>query len=186
MSKIKLFKKLNKIFTKNMNKKTLLLIIFFLLIFCVLVVVFGKEFLNYQSGQSETQEENNYSESHPDPSSSEEVYIIDGTIIQLGDNYLVCEAIIQQSQSLLPEEGGFEKQDVSVNIVEETEIFQLKAVEPEISSESFEKLIFNFEDLKIGDHIIVTSEENIKDKEEFTAQEIQIIRGDAVFPTSDE
>jgi hypothetical protein len=169
-----------------MNKNIKLFIIFFLLILCGLAVVFGKEVLNYQSDLSETQEENNHLESRPDPSYSEEVYIIDGTIIQLGDNYLVCKAIVQQSQSILPEEGGFEKEDVLVNIVEETEIFQLRTTEQETSLESFEKIIFNFEDLKVDDHIIITSEENIKGKEEFTAQKIQIIRGDVVSPVPDE
>jgi hypothetical protein len=43
-------------------------------------------------------------------------------------------------------------------------------------SEPFESFIINFKDLEINDHVFASSEENIKDKEEFVAKKIQVIK----------
>ena len=110
----------------------------------------------------------------------EEVYSIDGAVIEVGDKFLVIEAIIQINQLPLPERGQIEMQNIKVNIAEGTEIFQLEMIVSEVSeempSDPFEKVLLRFEDIKIGDFIMVISEENIKGEKEIMAKEIQIIK----------
>ncbi len=102
------------------------------------------------------------------PPLPEETYGLSGVVTEVGDKFLGMGAQIRVSQFPLPEGKEFEIQNIKVNITEGTEIFQ-HVYEP-----SFEKVFLSFEDIKTGDRIIVTSEENIKDKKEITATQIQI------------
>jgi hypothetical protein len=189
---------------KNMNKKITLLIIFFLLIGCFLGMFIEKIIENSQSGLSNTienQGEENKEEVNCDEPQDgviscplpEEIYQIDGTIIQLGDNFLIIEPIeaIEEGESLtysgqLPLEGEeLERQSLTLNVSKETKILQIKQsdlVGLEISSESSEELIVSFKDLKIGDHILTIVDERIEGQDKFIAKEIQIIKTDLIFP----
>jgi hypothetical protein len=172
---------------KNMDKKiVLLLIIFFLLIGSVVGILFEKKFSHDQSDLIENQREENEEELNCEESqnglvsssSPEGIYQIDGTIVQIGNKFLIAEALFQPNQLPLPEEEIAEKQNIKIHISGETEIFLIKPIETilEESSESFERFVINFEDLEMNDHVLVSSEENIKDKEEFVAKEIQVIK----------
>jgi hypothetical protein len=169
-----------------MDKKiVLLLIIFFLLIGSVAGILFEKKFSSYQPGLIENYEEENKEfdceENQNGMSSSslaEEIYQIDGTIVQIGDKFVIAEALLGLNQLPLPEEEITEKQNIKIYISEETEIFLIEPVDSvlEEDSEPFESFIINFKDLEINDHVFVSSEENIKDKEEFVAKKIQVIK----------
>ena len=111
------------------------------------------------------------------PPLPEEIYRLSGTVIEKGDNFLTMEAQIQVSQFPLPEGKEIKREKIKVKLTEETEISQLKIAElppTEERFEPFEKISLSFEEIEIGDLITVTSEENIKDKKEITAKEIQI------------
>jgi hypothetical protein len=170
-----------------MEKKiVLLLIVFFLLIGSVVGILFEKRFSHYQSDLTENQEEENEEElncgeSQNDSIASflpEGIYQIDGAIVQIGNKFLIVEALPQSSQLPSPEEEIIEKQNIKIYISEETEIFLIEPTDSvvETSSELFERFVINFEDLEINDHVLVSSEENIEDKEEFIAEEIQVIK----------
>ncbi|MDD3427590.1 MAG: hypothetical protein PHR42_01470 [Caldisericia bacterium] len=169
-----------------MDKKiVLLLIIFFLLLGSVVGILFEKKFSSYRSDLIENYEEENREfdcEENQNCTSlsslAEEIYQIDGTIIEIGDKFIIVEALLELSRLPLPEEEITEKQNIKIYISEETEIFLIEPVGSvlEEDSESFESFIINFEDLEINDHVFVSSEENIKDKEEFIAKKIQVIK----------
>lgn len=107
------------------------------------------------------------------PPLPEEIYRLWGNVKEVGDNFLVMESKIQVSQFPLPEEKHLETRSITVNISPETEIFRTErrevAREPEIL-----KIFLNLKDIKIGDLILVTSQENIKDKTEIFASQIEV------------
>jgi len=115
------------------------------------------------------------------PPLPEEIYNVSGTVTEVGDRFLVMEAQVRVSQFPLPEGKEFERQNIKVNVTDETEIFQLEIVElllPEEPGEElpepFKKVILGFEDIEIGEYITVTSGENIKGKTEVTASQIEL------------
>ena len=132
--------------------------------------------------QSEAQKEINWLKSQLErfyPPLPEEIHSVSGTVTEKGDNFLEMEAQIRVSQFPLPEGKEIEKQNIKVNLTEETEIFQNEIIaEPLLSeglpSEPFKKVILGFGDIKIGDQITVISGENVRGKKEIAAKEIQI------------
>jgi len=143
----------------------------------------------WQSKLAQTQEEIDLLKSQLEtvyPPLTEEAYSIDGTVTEVGDKFLIMEALIRVSQFPLPEGEQFERQNIKVNVTEEIEIFRLEMVAPKVSEEMplepFEKVLLGFEDIKIGDYIMVNSEENIKGKKEITVKEIQIVQGGIHLP----
>jgi hypothetical protein len=180
-----------------MNKKiVLLLMIFSLLIGSVIGIIFEKSFSRYQSNLIENQKEENKEEVNCGESQDDtvlsplsgEAYQVDGSIVQTGNSFLIVEALIQSSRLPLLEEEITEKQNIKIYISEETEIFLIEptdSVVPEHLSGSFEKLTITFEDLQLNDHVLVKSKENVKNKEEFIADEIQVIRDFNVITPED-
>ena len=116
------------------------------------------------------------------PPLPEEVYSLSGTVTETGAQFLVMEAQIRVSQFPLPEGKEIERQNIKVNITDQTEIFKTEMAEllPPSPGElpSFEELMkktaLSFGDIKVGNYIVATSEENIRNKKEITAKEIQI------------
>lgn len=181
---------------KNMKKRIIVsLIIVSIIIVSIISLIIGfgmgkiSEKANQQVKISQAQEEIDLLKSQLEtvyPPLQEEVYSIDGTVTEVGDKFLVMEAQIRVSQFPLPEGKDYERRNIKVNVIEETEIFQTEIVAPKVSEEMplepFEKVLLSFEDIKTGDYIMVNSEENIKGKKEITAKEIQIVEGGIHLP----
>jgi len=191
---------------KYMDKKIiLLLIIFFFLAGCALGVVLEKKIQNTQlslSDLSKDQEEENNKEEidynkFQDENSShillEEIYEIDGTVVQLGNDFLIVELIeaieVDESFDLsgkLPlEENKPEKQNFKINVSEETKILKIKQSDlnvSEVSQESSEELLINFNDIKEGNHVFIIVDEKIKDQDSFVAKEIKVVEADIIIP----
>ncbi|MFA5722189.1 MAG: hypothetical protein WC940_01205 [Candidatus Paceibacterota bacterium] len=189
-----------------MDKKIiLLLIIFFFLAGCALGVVLEKKIQNTQlslSDLSKDQEEENNKEEidynkFQDENSShillEEIYEIDGTVVQLGNDFLIVELIeaikVDESFDLsgkLPlEENKPEKQNFKINVSEETKILKIKQSDlnvSEVSQESSEELLINFNDIKEGNHVFIIVDEKIKDQDSFIAKEIKVVEADIIIP----
>ncbi|MDD4994600.1 MAG: hypothetical protein PHT66_01310 [Candidatus Pacebacteria bacterium] len=189
-----------------MDKKiVLLLIIFFFLAGCALGVVLEKKIQNTQlslSDLSKDQEEENNKEEidynkFQDENSShillEEIYEIDGTVVQLGNDFLIVELIeaIEEDESFdlsgkIPlEENKPEKQNLKINVSEETKILKIQQSDlnvPEVSQESSEELLINFNDIKEGNHVFIIVDEKIKDQDSFVAKEIKVVEADIIIP----
>ena len=189
-----------------MDKKIiLLLIIFFFLAGCALGVVLEKKIQNTQlslSDLSKDQEEENNKEEidynkFQDENSShillEEIYEIDGTVVQLGNDFLIVELIeaIEEDESFdlsgkIPlEENKPEKQNLKINVSEETKILKIQQSDlnvPEVSQESSEELLINFNDIKEGNHVFIIVDEKIKDQDSFVAKEIKVVEADIIIP----
>jgi len=95
---------------------------------------------------------------------SERAYNISGVVIEKGNNLLIVEIKLDNEE--------LAKQNVNVNVTEETEIFRVATTEP--SSEEPQKISLNFEDIKKDDYILIVSEESTIGKTEITANKIQI------------
>ena len=116
------------------------------------------------------------------PSLPEETRSTYGKITKIEDKTLWIEAQIRVSQFPLPEGKDMEKQNMKVNVTDETKIVRIETVEPteiplpseEFLLEPFKEIILSFEDIKVGDNITVISAENIKGKTEISASQIQI------------
>jgi hypothetical protein len=189
-----------------MDKKiVLLLIIFFFLVGCALGVVLEKNIQNAQFSlpdlSKDQEEENNkeeidYNEFQDENSSHillEEIYEIDGTVVQLGNDFLIVELIeaikVDESFDLsgkLPlEENKPEKQNFKINVSEETKVLKIKQSDlnvPELSQESLEELVINFNDIKEGNHVFIIVDEKIKDQDSFIAKEIKVVEADIIIP----
>lgn len=189
-----------------MDKKiVLLLIIFFFLVGCALGVVLEKNIQNAQFSlpdlskdqeEESNKEEIDYNEFQDENSSHillEEIYEIDGTVVQLGNDFLIVELIeaikVDESFDLsgkLPlEENKPEKQNFKINVSEETKILKIKQSDlnvPEVSQESSEELLINFNDIKEGNHVFIIVDEKIKDQDSFIAKEIKVVEADIIIP----
>ena len=189
-----------------MDKKiVLLLIIFFFLVGCALGVVLEKNIQNAQFSlpdlskdqeEESNKEEINYNEFQDENSSHillEEIYEIDGTVVQLGNDFLIVELIeaikVDESFDLsgkLPlEENKPEKQNFKINVSEETKVLKIKQSDlnvPEVSQESSEELLINFNDIKEGNHVFIIVDEKIKDQDSFIAKEIKVVEADIIIP----
>ena len=81
-------------------------------------------------------------------------------------------------QNLIPldfDEREKTREVVKINISRETKIFLLKFIEAEEELGKNEQLIISFKDLKIDDHVLVSTKNNIEEKKEFFAEEITVI-----------
>ena len=189
-----------------MDKKiVLLLIIFFFLVGCALGVVLEKNIQNAQFSlpdlskdqeEESNKEEIDYNEFQDENSSHillEEIYEIDGTVVQLGNDFLIVELIeaikVDESFDLsgkLPlEENKPEKQNFKINVSEETKVLKIKQSDlnvPEVSQESSEELLINFNDIKEGNHVFIIVDEKIKDQDSFIAKEIKVVEADIIIP----
>jgi len=110
------------------------------------------------------------------PPLPEEARSVYGKITKIEDKNLWLEAQIRVSQFPLPEGKEIEKRNIKVNLTDETKISKIEIVEPLPlpPEELFKEIILNFEDIKVGDSITVTSPENIEGKTEISASQIQV------------
>ncbi|MFA5460228.1 MAG: hypothetical protein WC283_02795, partial [Candidatus Paceibacterota bacterium] len=53
---------------------------------------------------------------------------------------------------------------------------------PEVSQESSEELLINFNDIKEGNHVFIIVDEKIKDQDSFVAKEIKVVEADIIIP----
>ena len=166
-----------------MSKKfiyIILIIVFFLIGFGIgKIYEQGKWQGKLAKIQGEAQKETDWYKSLLEPfypPLPEEIRSISGTVTEVGDNFLKMEARIQVSQFPLPEGKEIEKKNIKVNLTGETKIFKIEIKEPLPlpPEEPFKEIILGFDDIKVGDTISVTSEENIKGKTEILASQIQI------------
>jgi hypothetical protein len=164
-----------------MNKKVLaLLFIVSLLIGFAVGKIYEKE--AWQLELTQTQEELDLLKSQLEifyPPIPEEIYRRGGTVTEMEEKFLIIETGILVSQFPLPGEGQFEITDIKVNITEETEIFKIewpvRAEKPELQLPGEPvKILLTMEDIRVGDGVLVTSEENIRDKTEITASQIEL------------
>lgn len=164
-----------------MEKKIIvLLIIISFLIGLGIGTVFERGIWYWQLKLTQNQEEIDSLKSQLEilfPPLSEEVYNVSGIVTEVGDKFLIVEAQIRVSQFPLPEGKDFETRSIKVNVVEKTEIFGIIMIEnPSSMEEPFEKINLDLKDIEIKDNIMASSEENIKDKREITAKEIQVVK----------
>ena len=112
------------------------------------------------------------------PPLPEKIYSLSGTVTEIQDKTIFLEAFFQVSQFPLPEGAELEKQNIKVVVTEQTKITELEVdlvpLLPE--EEPLPEKTLSFEDIKTGDRIAVSSEENIKGKKEITASQIQVVR----------
>jgi len=94
----------------------------------------------------------------------DESFSISGEIIRIENNTLSIE-IVDQNPYILPNEWG--NKIIKVSVSDKTEITKFDTSTATLTE-------INLSELKIGDKINATSEENIKDKKEFTANFIQL------------
>ena len=95
---------------------------------------------------------------------AEEMFSISGEITEIQDNVLSVETIVQDFRTV-PEE--WETKIVKITVTDETRIIKFD-VETGKTSEA------NLSDFKVGNQINANTEENIKDKTEFTAKSIEL------------
>lgn len=162
-----------------MSKK----IIYLILVLVSLLVGFfvGKisERKIWQAKIIKTQKEIEFLESSLEmfyPPLPEEVYSISGKVTEVGDKTISIETLVRVSQFPLAGGAEIEKQNIKVNITDQTKIIKIEMpVIPPFSEEEIPEKIVSFSDIKVGDQISVTSEENIKGEKEITASQIRII-----------
>ena len=169
-----------------MNKKNILFLIIFCLILLLVGFVSGWFYRKIINQDNKIQKELAWCKSSLEifyPSLPDETYSLTGTVIEIGDDYLIMESNIQVNQFPLPDQEQFELWNIKVNFVDETKVYWLKMVEELLISEieeeltdPFRKIFLEFKDIKLGELINVFSEENIKNKKEFLASEIELYR----------
>ncbi len=93
-----------------------------------------------------------------------EIFSISSEITEIQANVLSMKIIVQDSY-VLPEE--WETKIVKITVTDETKITKFNMETSEISE-------VNLSDLKVGNQINANTEENIKDKTEFTATSIEL------------
>ncbi|OGZ32039.1 MAG: hypothetical protein A2V69_02030 [Candidatus Portnoybacteria bacterium RBG_13_40_8] len=104
----------------------------------------------------------------------EEIFSISGQITKIEGNALSVEATIEDRYKLPSE---WEKKTMKALISNETKITKLKPIDPNQESSADSPIVteVGFSVLKVGDYITVTAKENIKNKTEFIAKEINVI-----------
>lgn len=107
----------------------------------------------------------------------EEIYGISGKVTKIQDRTISIEADVLVSQFPLPGGKEIERQNIKVNLTEQTKITEFNPLTPPpLPGEAIQEKILEFSDIKIGDTISVISTENIKGKKEVTASQIRVIR----------
>ena len=104
------------------------------------------------------------------PPLPEEIYSISGKVTKIEGNKISLESSVMVSRFPLPEGKEIEQRIFSVIVNDQTKISKIEFFLPEEQPE-----ILSLSDIKVGDEISVNSEEDIKDKEEFVASEIQVM-----------
>ena len=159
-------------------------IIYLILVIVFILIGFGigkiSEQKIWQEKLTKAQEEINWWKSNLEmfyPPLPEEIYSLSGKITEVEDNFLWIEATVQVSQFPLPEGKEMEKQNIKVILNDQTKIVKIEMIEPPPlpPEEPIKEIILSFEDIKVGDNILVISEGNIKGKTEISASQIQII-----------
>lgn len=110
------------------------------------------------------------------PPLPEEIKSISGEIKKVEKNALEVETVMRVSRFPLPEGKEIEKQIKKVKIEKETKIVKIDwgmPIPPETPKPK--ETVLKVEDLKVGDRVIITSEENIKDKKEFKASRVELV-----------
>lgn len=112
------------------------------------------------------------------PPLPEEIFSLSGKVVEIKDKEILMEAEVRVNRFPLPEGKEIEKQNILVNVTDQTKITEidLLAPPPLPGEEPRPEKVLSFEDIKVGDKISVNSEENIKGKKEITASQIQIIK----------
>ncbi|MDD3491777.1 MAG: hypothetical protein PHG13_02360 [Candidatus Pacebacteria bacterium] len=176
-----------------MNKKSIFLSITASLVILILVEVILM-ITSYRASlivENQQQEQNDFTETQEffdilgETILPKNLEAIDGDIIEIEDNHLKIEMIkpmeIDENLEELNRLGQFPvekigKQVLAVKILGTTEIFVFKDTGKEDSIEPLKKQFMHFEDLAEGDHVFISVENYIEDKDEFIAKYIQIIR----------
>ena len=111
------------------------------------------------------------------PPLPKEIYSFSGKITKIEGNSIWVEAKIRVSRFPLSEGKEFEKKEMKVNLVNDTEILKIEPIIPPSlpPEEPVKKTPLKLSDLKVGDRITVISKEDIKGKTEILADEIQLI-----------
>ena len=95
---------------------------------------------------------------------TEEIFSISGEITEIQANVLSIETIIQDFYTM-PEE--WKTKTVEVTVADETKIVKF-------DENTMKTIEIAFSDLKVRNQINASTEENIKDKTEFTAKSIEL------------
>ena len=110
------------------------------------------------------------------PPLPEEIRSISGKITKIEDKAIWIESMVRVSQLPLPEGKEIEKEEIKVNVSDQTKIVEVEMIEPLPlpPKELFKETQLSLKDLKVGDQITVTSKENVKGKTEILADRIQL------------
>jgi inner membrane protein involved in colicin E2 resistance len=166
-----------------MNKKNIVSLIAVGLIFLLIGLGLGKSLQKQAESvqPADNQQEIDWLKSQLEmfyPPLPEEVYRVNGMVVEKQSDYLVMEAYVRVSQFPLPEGKEVEKQNIRVNTTGETAIYRLEMITDPLllegAAEPFEKIAVDYEEIKTGTPVTVISGDNIKGKKEISAQEIQI------------
>lgn len=160
---------MNRQFCSQGNTKKIIAIILL-----VAVVIIAAVILVFSANKTAKEEEtNNYSAEAPKPSEDgipQVFYSYLGTIQKLENGKIAILA--EKSKNYL-------LADAQITILTDEETVYLKTIIPQTISEKnaeieIEKLAASASDLKVGDEIIAISSNNIKNKKEFLAIQIEI------------
>lgn len=102
----------------------------------------------------------------------EEIFSVNGEVKEIKDNVISLEITPLEVLPLPGEEA--KKEIIKVVIGEEAKI--VKSEFPTDPNEKVKQVEINLDDFETGDWIYVSSEENIKDKKEFTANYIELMQ----------
>jgi hypothetical protein len=168
-----------------MDKKIVVLLV---VLFLVTGFVIGRVFEKgaCQSELAQLDEETNWMKSELEmiyPPLPQEIYSLSGNVMEVGGDFLIIEADVRVNQFPLPGKKQFEKQNIKVKVIDETEIFRTEFLDifmfddPEgtgTAQDPFQRTTLAFSDIEAGSFVFITSEENIKDKKEVIASRIEL------------
>jgi hypothetical protein len=115
------------------------------------------------------------------PPLPEEIYSLGGVVMERHDDFIIIQSRVQVSRFPLPDKDNFEIHDIKVSLNDKTKIFTHKLKEinlKELSDETikgYEVTPLAFDEIKVNQLVNISSEENIKGKQEFIASEIFIV-----------
>ena len=169
-----------------MDKKNIVTLVIICLISLLIGFVFGQFSEKVFNQEDKVQEELDWCKSEMEmfyPALPDEIYHFTGTVLEKEEGFLVIGGQVQISQFPLPNQEQFEAWNVKANLTDKTEIYQLEMTEELIIQEPTEEIIDPFQrkqlsldDIKIGELVSVFSEENIKNKKEFTVSQVELFR----------
>ncbi|MBU0731876.1 hypothetical protein KKC88_03295 [Patescibacteria group bacterium] len=159
---------------QNRTFNEILLFIAFIVLSFIIYIVgvivgydFGRKNPNFIQLTGLEVQEGNYCQSLL-PVEQAEIFSYSGIVKEVYENSLIMESEIIKDYSLY-------KEDVTVNFNDSTSFTEIDVTDPPPEEADYPKKDVALENITIGSFIVSTAEENIKEKTEFTASNIELI-----------